>query len=255
MFGFGFANRRTMEAGVVPPFNPATVNLPGWWKADDYDDGPVPNIPGTASAGASGVQPLVDTLFAGLYKPVLGTGLNGHDFLDLTANYFHWLDTGALVGTDFFDADKVTNLIFGQVIDSDTNDPIPYNNRGMFGLYGGFGGWTVRNDAGQLYAQAWIFDTGANSNVIEFPVNAGDNHFFQMSLYGGNLHARIDRGAWQTVPSLNVASLASYLSLASGGGGSAKSKIQEIFVARGFTEALIEDFADYIEAIYGVVLP
>jgi len=257
MFGFGFGNRRVVMGGggPPPPFDPATKPLTGWWKADDYDD-VTPYLPGTASAGPSGTRPLGDSVYGGAYIPPKGTGLNGHDYIDMTPDFFRWLNTtGVEMTSDYFDADGASLLLFGTLEDSNTNeaDPTAYNNASLFSIFSGFGGLTARNDAGQLYIQAYVYDTLANTNVREFPVNAGDSHLFQFRLAGGVLEFRLGRGAWSTMASGDISFMGTYLATVANV-GSAKAKVQEIMTAKAMAQSEFDDFCDYFEAVYGVVL-
>jgi len=243
--------RRYSNPFIASVSGPSSLNLTGWWEADDYVYA-TPQIPGTASASTSGTHELADSVFSSAYKPTKGSGLNGHDYLDLTPDYFQWLDANYPLDPDFMTDTQFSLAIYCNIVDSDTDAALAYSNRHIFGIYGGFGGWTVRNTLGILSAQAYIYDSGANTNTLNFTVTSGTSYLLQMTLYGGSLRARVNRGSWSTISSSNIASVGSYLTTAAG--GSAKTKIQTIMVGKGLPQSDFDTIATYIEGRYGVSL-
>lgn len=245
--------RTHMSPIVLASANPAVHAWTLWVNADDYVAA-TPTTPGIASAGTSGSNPLQDATFSGGYKPSKGSGLNGHNYYDSTADYFRWLDqgTGKTVA-DFWDANALSLAIFGTIEDSDTNDANAANNRGFgMGGYGGFGGFAVKKNLGILTAQAFVYDVGASTNKIDLTVTASTSYLFQMTMFGGTLWARLNRGSWSSVSSGNIASTSGMFSMC--GSGSAKSKIQSMWTGKGNAKTDFDTVASYCEARYGVTL-
>lgn len=246
--------RRFSNPFITPaPAGPATLNLTGWWEADDYNYATYTTV-GNASASTSGSHDLADSVFAGAYKPTKGSGLNGHNYYDLTADYFQWLDTVYPLDPDLITDTQCSIAIYCTIEDSDTNDATAYNNRGIWGIYGGFGGWAVKNNLGVYSAQAFIYDSGANTNTLSFTVTQSTSYLLQMTLYGGTLRARVNRGSWSTISSLGISSVGSYFTTAASGGGSAKCKIQTLMIGKGLPQSDFDTIATYIEGRYGVSL-
>lgn len=249
---FGARNIRPIIAANSA--DPAIHSWTAWWNADDYVAA-TPTTPGIASLGISSMQALEDVTFSGAYKPSKGSGLNGHDYFDSTADYYRWLDQGTgKTLADFWDAGALSLAVFGTIEDSNTNAAVAYSNCGYGpGGYGGFGGFSVKKNLGVLTAQAFVYDTGASVNTIDFTVSASTSCLLQMTLIGGTLWARLNRGTWQSVASANIAALTGMMSLCPTG-ASAKSKIQSVWVGRGNAKTDFDTVASYCEARYGVTL-
>jgi hypothetical protein len=247
MIGLGLGLGLGGRAGGVAVFDPATLALTGWWRADSTTGYVSGTWDGAASAGSSGSRDLTEAT----NPPGTGTAYGGHTAADfdgtndrlataLTLNDFinnNAFSIGAIFEIDaaFADAGAGSRYTHPQFF-TDTTD-----------AYFGFG-----------------FSTGGvnlscNASATERVVACGTGaiHCAQGKYDGTTLSLRVDSGARSTVLSTGPAGLAG--TMAMGRNYTATNFINGRIIELYVTDLTLsddseDDFKEYWNARYGTSL-
>lgn len=173
-------------------FDPATLNLSGWWRAPYTAPGADPRWTGTASAGSSSGRTLVQGYDVDAV-PGTGTAVNGYTPADFVGGSGHSLDTNdaasSLVSTG---AGSVALLAYVASTAATNGD--------------GFLDGALICDRNNCFAITFStsgarveFYDGANKAITPIACSTGAWHLIQAKWNGTNLYGRVDNGSWQSI--------------------------------------------------------
>jgi hypothetical protein len=221
-------------------FDPATLNLSGWWRAD-FAASP---WAGTASAGASGGR----NLSTPSVDPTTGAAQNGKT--PASFNGTSSLLTTATASSDFLTVGAGTVYVVAYMptaavrVGVGTDPGMLGDGTGNFAL--GF------SDAG---VEAFIFD-GA-SKAVTVACSAAAYHLIEMSWSGTNLSLAIDSGARSSVACGNVLSLAAAINVGRNMVSGAYLEMRILDLATStvqLSDANRASFKSYANSRYGLAL-
>lgn len=228
--------------GGVVSFDPATLALTGWWRAN-YAGSP---WTGTASAGGSGGVNLSEAT----NPPATGTAINGltpadfdgtNDILAPGITLTNFVGAGAGSLWCLFNADAAM---------ATTGNPYDapqffcaQNLRLSFGF-----------DSGGVWAH--IYDGGHKSRQVACAT--GGWHLAQMKFNGTNIYCRVDNGAWSSIAAGNIDDLTGQVLVGVNGGVTNffNGRIAEIGVINSaLADATFDSIKNgYINLRYGLAL-
>jgi hypothetical protein len=190
MFSFGSRARGLKKASSAATFDPATLNLSGWWRAD-YSAAP---WVGNASAGSSGGRDLVTASV----DPTAGTAQNGKVPASFNGTSSLLVTSTAMSDYVSAGAGTIYALVYMPTAAADAGIG---TNPGLLGE--GAGNLAIGySDAG---LEAAVYD-GA-TKTVEVAASAAAYHFLEMSWDGVNLSLAIDSGARSSTACGNVFAL------------------------------------------------
>ncbi len=227
-----------------PIFEPATLNLTGWWRTN-FSASP---WKGNGSAGGSGSQDVSEAT----NPPAQGATVNGlipPDF-DGTNDVL----SGAAIST-FFGASLQSGAMLLNIDAVGTGTPsggdgeIISDNTGVWAI------GTRSSSGNKAYFQA--FDTGWRS--VELAVTIGSWVAFFWKHDGVNLSFKVDpRAAWTTAACGALSAVTGALRVGSARGSFSKffnGRIADVLLAnQNFSDATFTNIASYYNARYGLTL-
>jgi hypothetical protein len=247
MIPFGFMRRVTTAT-----FDPATLSLTGWWRADGGTGYVAGTFDGVASAGGSGSRDL--TQGTGANQPATGTTINGHTAPDFDGTNDYLINTTAISTMLSASAWRMWALIYIDAIA--INDAAAYNNDTVICDTGAFWGIHLRANGGSplLYAYQW---DGAEKKVTE-NITTGAWHLVQARFDGSTLYVRLNSNGTQSVAAGNISTTTGTIVCGAGSGAGAKpfnGRIADLgLLASAGSETDFDNIRTYINARYALAV-
>ncbi len=232
---------------AVPPFDPTTLSLTGYWRAS-FGGAP---WAATASSGASGTN---GTLAVG-DAPSVGTAVNGLTPADFVGG--NYLVTANNSGTYVNDsAWSAWVLFYADTVDADVGPPIRYFNAQFFleagSAYEGMGYSRAGVQASTQQA------SGGTQKDVLIACSTGAWHLAQAKHDGVDLKLRVDSGAWSSIAcGPGSASAGSPLRVGSGLAGlhNLDGKILELAISDTvLADADFDSVLSYVNTTYALTL-
>jgi len=232
-------------------FDPATLSLAGWWRANSttgYQNS-TGTFDGVASAGSSGSRDL--TQATGGNRPADGTAINGHtppDF-DATDDYVEGTTVGTFISTTAY---RYWALVYIDAIS--TNSANPYDNDAIWYESGQNFGLHVRDNAGTKTAYAYHWDGAAKA--ASATISTGAWTLIQARYDGTDIRLKVDNGTVQTAAaSTATGTTTTNLRLGAPATLVLDGRIADVgFLTTAGSDADFDDIRTYVNARYGLSL-
>lgn len=226
-------------------FDPATLQLTGWWRAS-YSASP---WVGMASAGSSGANNLSEATNPPASISALGFTVADFDGTNDELTAADTLDTyaaaGAFSGWQLINVDAIS-----------TDNAAVYNNDSTFGTKTStYFGIFLKSGGGSPTVHAYLWDGGDKS--VSASIATGAWTLVQWKVDGTNITIRVNGDAWQSSAAGNIQSLAGGVRL---GGDRTPTEMYDGKIAEtGLIDAVLSDsdFANiksYINTRYALAL-
>ncbi len=223
-------------------FNPATLDLSGWWRAS-FSESP---WVGTASAGSSGSRDLTEAT----NPPVTGAAVNGlvpADFDGTNDVLTNATAISTLLSASAWSMWALVNLDAINTNNADVwlNDPILCDTGAFWGVH--------LKSGGTVHAFQW---DGASKSVSE-TISTGAWALVQAKYNGTNLLLRVNSGSWQSAAAGNISTLTGTLraGVTPTGGHALDGRIAEIGIADlVISDADFDNIKSYVNSRYALSL-
>jgi hypothetical protein len=243
MIPFGF-----MKRNATATFDPATLSLTGWWRADSTTGYVAGTWDGVASAGGSGSRDL--TQGTGANQPGTGVAIDGHTAPDFDGTNDFLTNATAISTMLSASAWRMWALIYIDAIA--INDAISYNNDTVVCDTGLFWAVTLRENAGSPLVYAYQWD-GAEKRVSQTVTTSAWN-LIQARYDGTNLRLKVNSSSVLTAAAGNISTTTGSLIVGAGSAVGAKpfnGRIADMgLLASAGTDADFDDIRNYCIARY-----
>lgn len=240
MFGMGFGPR--LRGGAAPLFNPATLNLSGWFRA--FGGGT--SWAGTASAGTSGSR----TLSEATNPATVGATLNGVNTASFNGTTKRMLDTTGGAGMSQYHS--TTNFGVGILFNAAAitgGSATTYDNPGLWCTQGGANLSVCIGSATNDSLIIRVFDSSAGqlSTTIALtgPTSAWNFAQLRCSSTGPVCEARVNGGSWTALTGGTFTSVSGFGSDAGLGINWDQTKFLSGLVSELFTWNILETQANF----------
>lgn len=232
-------------------FDPATLSLSGWWRADGSTGYSVAVGTGTfdavASAGTSGTN---GDLTEGTNPPSVGTAVNGHNPPDFDGT--DDLLNASAIESDLFaaSAGSIAVLYYADTTDAANTEVL--DDEALFAGAGGFLCVTVNNTGARV-----MLNSGGQKKIQLTGGTSGAWHLMQVKWDGTNLKARVDSGSWTSTSCGDMGDLTSAIKVGCNYNASSffDGRIAEVITAAStLSDADFDDLITYVNARYGLSL-
>jgi hypothetical protein len=247
MIPFGF-----MKRNATATFDPATLSLTGWWRADSATGYTAGSWLANASAGSSGSNGNM-TQATGANQPAVGSALNGHNPPDGDGSNDSLANANAL--STFIGASAFTYCVLFNA-DTAVADPGAGNRWNAPTLLADASGWSGCSfTAGGVHGYAY----GTNSAELTIACATGGWHLFQVTgAASGTVRGRVDSGGFSTVATgVTLVSVMTALlgCFARGGTNCFDGRIAEIMTANTvLSDTNLDNIKSYVNTRYGLSL-
>jgi hypothetical protein len=244
MIPFGF-----MKRNATATFDPATLSLTGWWRADSTTGYVAGTFDGVASAGGSGSRDL--TQGTGANQPGTGVAIDGHTAPDFDGTNDFLTNATAISTMLSASAWRMWALIQTDAIA--TNDATSYNNDTVICDTGLFWGVFLRNNAGTQSVYAYQWD-GAEKAVSITASITGNYTLIQARYDGSNVRLKVNGSSVSTVAAGNISTTTGTIVCGAGSGIGARPYNGRIIdcglLAAAGADADFENIRNYCIARY-----
>lgn len=236
-------------------FDPATLSLTGWWRANSttqYQNS-TGTWTGTASAGGSGSRNLTQATSG--QRPADGTALNGHTPPDFDG--FDDVEANATAISTLLSASawRMWTLVNLDAIAA--NSAASYSNDCLVTDSGAFWGVFVRNNAGTHTVYAYQWD-GAEKFASTTATLTGAWVLIQARYDGSNIRLKVNSTSVVTGAAGSISTTTGTLSVGardSAGNGPSNGRMAELgLLASAGSDADFDDIRTYVNARYGLSL-
>lgn len=247
MIGYSFgAARSAKKAGG---FDPATLTLTGWWRADGstgYQNS-TGTWDGVASAGGSGSRDLTEAT----NKPADGPALNGHTPPDFDGTNNREANATAISTMLSASAWRGWWLVNCDAIA--TNSATSYLNDCIMDDSGGFWGIFLRANGGSPLVYAYQWD-GAEKKAQE-SISTGGWALIQARYDGTNIRLKVNSGSVQTAAAGNISTTTGTIRCGYNVTTAFNGRMADIgLLASAGSDADFDDIRSYVNARYGLSL-